>query len=251
MNIQTRLSSSAPQPTAADAIIAEVPLVVSEKPKYAAQELPKDCPPHHHPAGVCDKVVGLDSISGLPIIREVAARKPMYIPTCKACQWEDRDRLATEPELLDLSSVLFLVPEVEYDQRICKLHVSKRYPDAKAIASSFHAERLTFVPNARIVVVTRRPPMGSTVGPRYKRRMDEEGVWQEWELEPATYLSDVVESAPIVVAECMRIESGSMFADQKHDLSELVARLSEVAQPYRIAIPAHPDDRMYIMRSNS
>jgi hypothetical protein len=42
-----------------------------------------------------------------------------------------------------------------------------------------------------------------------------------------------------------------MFSEQSVDMRELVARLAEVAQPYRIAIPADPKDRMYVMRLNS
>lgn len=249
MKLETRKASD--QPSVADAIIVDNPLPPApEKPAQVVDDLPAKKPPHVHPSGVCDRIVGEDR-DGKPIIREVPARTPTYVFNCKACQWEDRERMKAPTEVLDLDSVLFLVPESDYDQKVCRAYVSKRYPEVTSVTDKFHAERLSFVPNARVVVVTRRAKPGKQLGPRFKRKKDAEDVWQEWEVEPETYLDDVVESAPINIRECLHVQPAGMFSDQKLDLSELIARLSEVAYPYRIAIPAHPDDRMYVMRNNT
>lgn len=257
MKLETSKISREPskQPSIADAIIPDKPFAEfsaeEPKPSAAAPEQPALCPAHLHPEGVREAYAGEDR-EGRPIWRTVPARTATYIFNCKACIWEDRKRMNSPSELMDLGTVLFLVPESDYDQQVCRAYLERRYPEQQlSISATFHAERLSFVPGARIVVVTRRARMGTRPGPRSRKRMDAEGVWQEMDIDPMTYLEEVIESEPVNVRECIRITDGSMFSDQQVDMSELVTRLCEYAYPYRIVSPVHKDDRMYIMRANT
>lgn len=208
---------------------------------------------HNHPRGVRDEVAGIDE-QGRRMIRQVMDRVPTYVHSCKACMAEDRARMKAPPTLTDadMDRTMFLIPESDYDQRVCKAYLANRYPEAKAIVSQFHAERMSYVKDAQIVVVTRRAAPGKQLGSGYKRMQDEETKgWFDMPVPPETYLHEVVESPPIVVAECMLVKPADMFSEQSIDMSELTARLAERAHPYRIAIPADERDRMFVMRLNS
>lgn len=241
-------------PSIADALPQEIPLplqpVKDELPTMATQPDESVKPPHKHPFGAITKHIGNDE-QGRPVYVQEPGPAAGYIFNCKGCMWEDRQRLRETPNLPDLETVLFLVPRVEYDEKIAREFIGRRYPDAIHIGSAFNPERLIYVPNSRIVVITRRALPFKNTGPRYKRRQDEEGKWVEWEVEPEQYLSEIVESAPIVVADCIHVDQGTMFSDQKLDLSGLIARLAEVAFPYKITVPGHPDDKLYYMRLNT
>jgi hypothetical protein len=207
---------------------------------------------HRHPSGFRDEVVGVDE-QGRRQIRSVPARTPTYVFNCPACVADDKARMAAPPTLTaaELNATLFLIPESDYDRSICTLYVKERYPEAQSVVHQFHAEKLAYVKDARIVVVTRRGLNGKTPGPGWKRQKDEEGKWEDFKLPPETYLHEVVESAPIVVSDCMDVVPATMFSEGSVDMTELTARVAERAYPYRIAPPADPRDKMFVMRLNS
>ncbi|HEX6464227.1 MAG TPA: hypothetical protein VFZ98_07240 [Vicinamibacterales bacterium] len=207
---------------------------------------------HRHPSGFRDEVAGVDE-QGRRIIRQIAARTPTYVFNCPACVAEDKARMAAPPTLTaaEIGTTLFLIPESDYDRSICALYVRERYPDAQSVSHQFHAEKLAYVKDARIVVVTRRGLNGKTPGPAWKRQKDEEGKWEDFKLPPETYLNEVVESSPIIVADCMDVVPATMFSDGSVDMTELTARVAERAYPFRIAPPADPRDKMFVMRLNS
>lgn len=206
---------------------------------------------HEHPAGgMHEEVVGYDD-AGRRLLRMAQDRTPTYVFKCKACQEDDRARMAAPPTLLNLEQTLFLIPEPEYDGQVARAYISARYPEAKNIVCAFHAEKLSYVKGAQIVVVTRRGLNGKITGPRTKRTKDEEGTFYDAPIPPETYLSEVVESEPIDVASCMDVVPATMFSEQQVDMKELTSRLAERAAPFRIAPPADPKDRMYTMRLNS
>lgn len=208
---------------------------------------------HNHPHGVRDEVVGIDE-QGRRMIRQVSDRVPTYVHSCKACMQEDRARMQAAPTLTedDMNRTMFLVPESDYDQKVCRAYIANRYPEAKSIVSQFHAERMSYVKGAQIVVVTRRALPGRLLGSGYKRMQDEETKgWFDMPVPPETHLHEVVESPAIVVSECMLVKPADMFSEQSIDMTELVARLAERAHPYRIALPADERDRMFVMRLNS
>jgi hypothetical protein len=235
----------------ADAIEKEVPLPARASARAKPIEPEDKTPPKHvHPTGVREEVIGYDDL-GRRQLRAVADRTPTYMVTCKACIADDRKRSLEAPAALDIDHTLFLVPEPAYDNSVARAYVLSRWPEAVNIVSAFHAEKLSYVKGAQIVVITRRGLNGKLPGPSTKRTKDEEGTFHDEPIPPDTYLRECVESAPIVVAECMDVVPATMFSEQSVDMRELVARLAEVAQPYRIAIPADPKDRMYVMRLNS
>jgi len=186
-------------------------------------------------------------------VRVIHDRTPTYIFSCKGCIADDKKRMDAPPTLNEvaLDKTLFLIPETEYDQAICRVYLKTRYPEATNIVAQFNAERLSYVKGAQIVVITRRGKNGGMPGPGTRRQKDAEDVWKESKIPPETYLDELVESAPILVEECMNVVPANMFSDQDVDMRELIARLSERAYPYRIACPADPRDKLYIMRLNS
>lgn len=248
METTTRKATQA-EPSISDAVINESKL--PERPSARAQK-PAGPPPtkHEHPRSECDVIAGHDD-NGRRVIRQVMGRELRYFAGCKLCQHLDQKRMAAPPTLENLSQTLFLVPEPEYDNMVARAYIATRYPDAENIVHAFHAEKLSYVKGAQIVVVTRRGLSGKVTGPRTKRTKDEEGTFYDAPIPPDTYLAECVESEPIVVADCLDVVPATMFSDQSVDMTELVARLAEVAAPFRIAPPADPKDRMYVMRLNS
>lgn len=213
--------------------------------------LPESSPPHAHKPKPRIEIYGIDEDTKKRLTRYVDGRTPRYRWDCEGCRYDDRKRMATAPTITEyeMERTLFLVPEAQYDQRVAREYLRRRYGnvDHRAV-SQVNLERMGQVKSARIVVVTRRGRPGRPIGAGITRTMDREGVWREVEVPPETYLRDIVESAPIVVDEAVEVTSANMFADRSIDLGELVARLGEVASPYRIACPAHKDDKMYVMR---
>lgn len=203
---------------------------------------------HNHPRGMRDRIAGLDP-DGRRIVVTEMDRQPTYLPNCKACQAADRERMAGPAPKYNLETTMFLLPEPEYDNMVCRAYLIARYPDAEHIVHAFNADKLSYVKGAQVVVITRRGKNGK-LGPRTKRAKDEEGTFYDAPIPPETYLDEVVESDPIVVADCVRVQAGSMYAEESVDFSELMARIAERAVPFRIAPPIAPD-KLYVMRLNS
>lgn len=252
MNVTTK-KASMDGPTVADAMGEEVPEKRPKARAYPVKVHDPDRPPEHeHPRGVVDVITGVDD-QGRRVIGSVPARVPKYKFDCPRCVWEDEKRMNEPPTLTEeeLETTLFLVPEPKYDIDVCRAYVAKRYPGKRNVTSSFNAERLSYVRAAQIVVISRRGANGQPVGPGSKRQKDEEGKFVDFPVPPETYLNEVVESAPIVVAECMDVIAATMLSEGSVDMRELVARLHEHTVPYRIALPTHKDDKLYIMRGSS
>jgi hypothetical protein len=204
---------------------------------------------HVHPQGVQEVILGYDPDSGKRIIGAVQGRKPTYSATCKACIEADQARMHEPSALLNLSTTMFLVPEPEYDGMVARAYLKARYPECENIVHAFNAEKLSYVKGSQVVVITRRGKNGKT-GPRYKRTKDEEGTFYDAPIPPEDYLHEIVESDPVIVAECIDVTPATMYADQSADFSELVARIAERAVPFRIAPPNAPD-KLYTMRLNA
>lgn len=234
---------------ASDAIVPDAQLPT---PKTEAKN-PDGPAVHVHPTGIVEEVFGVDE-QGRRQLRIVPDRTPTYISTCKGCKADDKARMAAPPSpkvLEHLEQTLFLIPEPEYDALVARAYIATRYPDAGNIVCAFHAEKLSYVKGAQVVVVTRRGINGKQPGPRSKRTKDEEGTFYDQPIPPDTYLAEIVESEPIIVADCMDVVPATMFSEQSVDMREFTARLAERAHPFRIAPPSDPKDRMYVMRLNS
>lgn len=203
---------------------------------------------HNHPRGVVEIVAGYDD-NNKRIIQQVPARQRTYIASCPGCIHADKARMAAEPSSHNIETTMFLVPEPEYDGMIARAYVNERYPEAQNIVHAFSAEKLSYVRGAQVVVITRRGKNGRP-GPRYKRTKDEEGTFYDAPVPPETYLSEIVESDPVIVEDCITVVAGNMYTEQSADFSELIARLAERAEPFRIAPPNAPD-KVFVMRLNA
>lgn len=233
--------------------------VIGERPKARAVFIPPSKPidpnkppEHEHPRGMRDRLSGFDD-QGRRIIVSEPARVATYKFDCPRCLWDDAKRMENAPTMDEdeLGCTLFLIPESQYDHAVARAYVAKRYPGKRNVAASFHAEKLAYVRGAQIVVISRRGQPGLPKGPSTKRAKDEEGVWCDMPVAPETYINECVESAPIVIADCMDVVEATMMTEQTINLDELVARLSEVVAPYRIALPVHKDDKLFVMRDNT
>lgn len=224
----------------------------------ASVQVPADLqakpPEHAHPRpGIEDFISGVDD-QGRRIVSQRPARAVTYFHACPRCQYDDQKRMTEAPELdaAALDKTVFLVPDAQYDAQVARAYLLSRYgAAAKHVGNSIDIQRLSYVPGCQIVVCARRGINGKSPGPSTKRQKDEEGVWNDATVDPATYLAEIVESEPIVIADNLVASEASLLLDQSVDVSELIARLMEVAYPYRIAIPVHKDDKQYAMRSNS
>lgn len=206
---------------------------------------------HKHPAGVRDVLAGHDD-QGRRIVQTVPARIVTYRFDCKACQQEDAARMAAPPTLspADYERTIFLVTDGAYDGSVARAYIKQRYggevPRANVV-SAFHAEKLAYVKDVKIIVFARRGKNGEVPGPSARRQKDAEEVWKETPIPPDTYIDEVVESSIIDLTDCLGYVAATMFTEQSIDLRELVDVLSERAYPHYIAIPTE-GDKMYAMR---
>src|ERR1700759_2183246 len=112
-----------------------------------------------HPQGVREVIIGYDD-TGKRIIGATQDRVPTYLSTCKACIEADQARMREPSTLLNIETTMFLVPEPEYDGMVARAYLAQRYPGAENIVHAFHAEKLSYVKGAQVVVITRRGKNG-------------------------------------------------------------------------------------------
>lgn len=203
---------------------------------------------HNHPRGVREMEVGRDP-DGRRIIQVIQDRETTYSVRCKACLAADVARMKGPPGKFNMETTMFLVPEPDYDGLVARAYLAARYPEAEHVVHQYNAEKLAYVKDAKVVVITRRGKNGKT-GPRFKRTKDEEGTFYDAPIPPETYLDEVVESDPVNVSDCVQVTPGTMYAAESADFAELTARIAERATPFRIA-PPNPPDKLFVMRLNS
>src|SRR5882672_6770382 len=183
--------------------------------KVSARVQEEKAPEHKHPQGVCDVVVGHDD-QGRRVIQQALERKATYRSDCRACQLEDKKRMDSPSRLTaaEMETTLFLIPEPDYDNLVARQYLKRRHQNAKNIVAAFHAEKLSFVKDAQIVVISRRGKDGNPPQTAWKRQKDAEDVWQETKLPPETFIDECVESEPIMVSECLDVVPATMFSEQ-------------------------------------
>lgn len=228
----------------AEEIKLDRPTIAKAKP--AAPPTRHEHPPVHHT--VVDDVID----GGRRITRTQERPPSVYFAGCRLCQLHDRERMANEPPPIDFERTLFFVPEVDYDNQIARAYILHRYgEEATNIVHAFNAEKLTYVRGAQIIVVVRRAQAGKPLGKREKRIKDEEGKWDDQAVPPETYLHEIVESAPLVVEDVVRVQKADMYNEGSIDMSELIERLGELVYPNKVQLPADPRDKQYVMRANT
>lgn len=200
-------------------------------------ELEPTTPKHMHGEGALCEVAYFDD-DNRRRVRVERARVPPYVFNCKACIAEDKARMEAPPEDIDFDSTIFLIPESAPDATIAQVYLAKRYPGVELAAlSTIRPARLAIRKGAQLVVVTRRALPGKPcVGPMTRLIEDKRGDMVETPVPPEEHLAEIVESAPIVVDDCVKSTAATMFSDAVVDLTELNLRLCDVASPrYYIA----------------
>lgn len=169
-----------------------------------------------------------------------------YQNTCKACRMADAER--SRPGFCsitdkDLERTTFLVPDTAYDALVCRAYLAEKYPDARYIGSSIDLGKLGGWADGEQIVVVRRDTWPKQHGVGSKRQKDVEDKWEYIEVPPETYISEVVESAPLDVKRTIQLTDADRFTKSQLDIRPLIARLSELMPlPYRIDMPRHPND---------
>ncbi len=163
----------------------------------------------------------------------VQGRVPKYLANCKACVAEDVKRMAADAPEHDFDSTVFLIPELAPDSNLATAYLAKRYPGIEVAAlSTIRPARLAVRKGASVVVVTRRVLKGQRfVGSSVRVVEDKRGELIEQQVPIEEYLPEIVESAPVVVDDCVTSTAATMFSDAQVDLGELSAQLSDHAAP--------------------
>lgn len=232
--------------------------IISEDPPPSQETItiakakPAPAPTRHEHPPVHHTVIADVSDGGKRITQTVERPRSVYFAGCRLCQLQDRERRESEPPPIDYDATLFFVPELDYDQQIARAYIRHRYgADATNIVHAFNAEKLTYVRGAQIIVVVRRPLPGKLLGKREKRIKDEEGKWDDQPVSPEEYIGEIVESAPLIVEDVVRVTKADMYNEGSIDMSELIERLGELVWPNKLQLPADPRDKLYVMRANT
>lgn len=200
----------------------------------ARKKLPKADPTvHDHGNGRCEE--HWTDEDGRRRTRPAQGRIPKYVFNCKACQAEDKARMAAAPTLTedDFESTVFLVPESSSDAKVVNEYLKKRYPGQSLFATdTIRPARLALRPGAQVVVIVRRALPGHVhVGANFRHVEDKDGRQVEQPIPPVEHIAEIVESAPVLVSECVNSTGATMFEDATIDISEFKARLGEHAAP--------------------
>lgn len=164
-----------------------------------------------------------------------------YQNTCKACRAADAER--SRPgfcsiALDDLPRTTFLIPDLQYDGAVCRAYLFEKYPDSVYVGSSLDLGKIGGWAEGEQLVVVRRDVWPKLPGVGQTRTKDVEGKWEYIEVDPATYIPEVIESAPIDVRKTIAISKADRFTKSQLDIRPLIARLSEqMPAPYRIDLP--------------
>jgi hypothetical protein len=169
-----------------------------------------------------------------------------YLFTCKACRDADAQRSKLDVRALsddDLVRTTFLVPETDYDNRVCRAYIALKYPDAVYVESKLNTAQFGGWADGEQIVVVRRDTHPKPGGPGSRREKDVEDRWQYIPIEPETYINEVVESAPVDVKTTMVVTKADRFTKAELNTKPLIARLSELMPlPYRIDLPRDDND---------
>lgn len=169
-----------------------------------------------------------------------------YQHTCKACRAADAERSKPETHSVsedDLERTTFLIPESPYDNAVCRAYLSAKYPDAQYIGNSLDLQKVAGWPDSEQIVVVRRDTWPKTPGKGFRKEKDEMGKWIDIPIEPETYISEVVESAPVLLRDAREVTKADRFTKSQTNMAVLLRRLAELmAPPYRIDLPRDEND---------
>lgn len=181
----------------------------------------------------------------------VDRRRPIvYSAACPACQLDDKARReATEPQVAqeDLYRTIFLIPDYAPERQIASLYIQRRYPGAVNVGSSLNYRLVPQMPEIQIVVVARRPLPGSLVTPHLTKLLRADNKWEDVAVPLDDLVPEVLESAPILVGDTVKVSPSSLIMEQAVDVSELVERLCEASPGYRV-FKQNPPDQLIVLQ---
>jgi hypothetical protein len=174
----------------------------------------------------------------------VNGRESMYWHDCPACQADDDARRELkQPQIpdQDLGRTFFLVPDYAPERDIAVMYLKQKYPRAKNIGHEINMQALPYVQGAQVVVVCRRPRPNTELTPIGKLELMKDGKWKEVKTPIAEMVPEVLESAPIGVADSIAVSQPSVFVPSTVSTDELLERLTDVAWGYRVFRQNPPD----------
>jgi len=140
-------------------------------------------------------------------------------------------------------NTIFLIPDLEYDARVINLYLKKKYKNIPAamITNQVNSNMLAFVTGLQFVVCVRRAQEDQSLGPDFEYVEDKNGKTRMVPIKHETYISDVVESAPVKVSEYVKVQPASMFQQTETNLKPLIQALGDAAYPFRVTSQNKPD----------
>jgi hypothetical protein len=103
------------------------------------------------------------------------------------------------------------------------------------------------MPEIQVVVVARRPRPGHQLTPYLAKVLRADNKWEEVAVPHDDLVPEVLESAPILVGDTVKVSAQSLIMEQQVDVSELVDRLAEVALGYRV-FKQNPPDQLIVLQ---
>lgn len=140
---------------------------------------------------------------------------------------------ATDP------NVIFLLPDAEYEAKICRAYIAATYPGTPAsrVTTQFNLKGIVNLPDLKIVVLRRMP--GASAAVRFITT--QEGRRHE-DVPVIELVHEVLEAAPIRVGDHVKVSPGALFTETTASTGSLIEALSEAAQPARVQPPNAPDN---------
>lgn len=181
-----------------------------------------------------------------------AGRDAVYSDACPACIAADEARRkAKTPQISaeDLPRTFFLIPDYSPERETCVEYLRRTYPKSRNIGSEVNLQALPYVTGAQIVVVCRRARPGEDLAPTFKLELMADQKWKEIKQPINSLLLDVLESAPIGVAESIAVSQPSVFVPSTVSTDELTERLCEVSPGYRMFKQNPPDVMIRFMQA--
>lgn len=143
----------------------------------------------------------------------------------------------------DYDRTTFLIPGNDYDRQICLAYLQAKYGELPYVSDALNLDLLSGWAEDEQIVCLRRDTWPKQPRAGFKRMKDEEGKWAEERLDPALYIEDIREMAPLNVRSTMVIEKANRFKKSSTDRGPLIARLEELMPfPYRLDLPKDPKD---------
>jgi hypothetical protein len=133
-----------------------------------------------------------------------------------------------------MERTIFLFPDYQPEERVCREYVKQHYLNAKIVGSKFNLPRVSQIPEIQLVAVRRQAPPGKELTPVYNRIIGADMKPRDLENPIALLVPDVLESAPISVSDAVDNVATSLLSDQAMNNSELVNRLCDVFHGYRV-----------------